>query len=401
MHCPSSNANFGSQSSLIDAHADRVYEKLKQTFENAIPDDICRALETLVSIYHLPDTIPPPTSYKLFHMVMQSPVPETHSEMKWEVSRLTMHGAFEENKPLPPVEDPNDILAFLDHHFELVITRGQNHDQPIQDALHALASASSPVIIEALNRFDVTGRLFIRGICRAFQGDRPSKLREAALLFLPHISSIWFHPCALIMGSTDMSSFCMDWASAVDRVELTPTVQEAVLTVLLGMINSPYWRPHIVPEKWSLLEHFTSVLRDPPSLRVCINNPDLMDEVRNVANPRATVLWVEILWFKYDELIPEVRERLEAVTMDIARNERGTHLGTSQSHIGKYLSNTNSELKKAEDALRRCASSPADPGTVTLRERVGMLQRASRDLDSIRLGGTLKRVLEVDNIDGV
>jgi hypothetical protein len=318
---------------------------------------------------------------------MQSPVPETYSETKWEVSRLTMHGAFKDNEALPQIEDPNNIITFLYHHFELAVFCGQNQDQPMQNAMCALASAPSSLVIEALNHFDPTQPLFVRGICQALQSTRPSSLREAALLFLPLLGDRWFHPCALVMGSTEMSSFCMDWASSVDSLHSTPTIQKAALTVFLGMINSPRWRSHIVPEKWTLLEYFTSVPGNLHPLQICINNPDLIDEVRNVDNPRAVVLWVEILWFKYEELIPKVREQLKMVTKEIAQNERGVHLGTSQSHINQYLLNTNSELRKVE-ALWQCALQSANPAATALEERVRMLQQALQVLDSIRMGRT-------------
>jgi len=49
---------------------------------------------------------------------------------------------------------------------------------------------------------------------------------------------------------------CVDWASAVDNIKYTYDVQKATLAVLFGMINSPHWCPHIVMEKWKLLEYF-------------------------------------------------------------------------------------------------------------------------------------------------
>jgi hypothetical protein len=300
-------------------------------------------------------------------MVMRSDVPETYSKKKWEVSRLAMHSAFKDNKPLSYVGDPGNILTFLSYHFNLAIVDGQDQNEPIQNGLYALASTSTTITVEALNHFNPTGHWFVRGIRHAFQGDRPLRLREAALLFLPLIANRWFHPCTLIMGSTEMDRFCMDWASAVDSLEQKPAIQKAALTVLLGMINSPHWRPHIVPDKWALLEYFRSVPHDLESLCLCIKNPDLMDEIRNVENPRAMVLWAEILWFKYTDLTPEVQERLVTITKEISRNERGTYLGVSGSYIDKYLHCTDSELKQAKDA-----------------QRVEMLQHAQKFLNSIK-----------------
>jgi len=102
-----------------------------------------------------------------------------------------------------------------------------------------------------------------------------------------------------------------------------------------------------------------------------------------VENPLAVVLWVEILWLKYTELTPEVREQLEIITKEIAQNEREEDLGTSQSRIDKYLSNTKSELGKAEGELKQHATGPTHPDVVALKKKVRDLQQAHRALDAI------------------
>ena len=376
----SPNTNPGSQSSYVSAQADEIYKALKQTFEPPILDKIDHALEALVMIYCLPNIISPSMSYKIFQMVMQSDIPEAHSKKKWEVSCLAMHHAFKDNKPLSCVEDPDNILTFLSHHFDLGIVDGEYQDEPIQNALCALAFTSSPITVEALNRLNPTGHWFVHGICHAFQSDRPLGLREAALLFLPLIANRWFHARALIMGPTEMDSFCMNWASAIDSLKPTPAIQKAALTVLLGMINSPHWHSHIVPETWTLLEYFKSIPDDLESLCLCINNLGLIDEIRNVDNPRAMVLWIEVLWFKYAELTPEVRDQLITITKEILRNERGTYLGASESHIDKYLSNIGLELREAEDAQK------------------AILQQAYKVLESIKQGKNPQQVLEADHV---
>lgn len=319
-------------------------------------------------------------------MVMQSPVPETHSEKQWKVTRLTMHSAFKDCNPSPQVKDPKDILAFLDHHFDLAIIGHGNQDGPIQNGLCALASASATT--EAFNQFDPTEQWFVRGICYAFQSDRSSELHEAALLFLPLIGNRWFHPQTPIMGSIEMASFCVDWASTVDCLNSTSTIKKAALIVLLGMINSPHWFPHIVPAKWNLLEyfleHFKSVSHDLQFLSGCINNIGLLDKISNVDNPMAVVLWVEILWLEYVELIPEVRKQLEAVTKEIAQNEISAHLSASQSHLDKYLLNISRKLREAEDALKQYTPPFTDPAAVTLRNRVKVLRQAFQILDTIQ-----------------
>ena len=84
-----------------------------------------------------------------------------------------MHSAYKRDKSLSWVEDPQDILTFLDHHFDLT-TSGENQDE---------SYTSNPVTIEALKDSGPTNSSFVRGICYAFQDDRPFQLRKAALFF--------------------------------------------------------------------------------------------------------------------------------------------------------------------------------------------------------------------------
>ncbi|KAF9647531.1 hypothetical protein BDM02DRAFT_3116871, partial [Thelephora ganbajun] len=55
---------------------------------------------------------------------------------------------------------------------------------------------------------------------------------------------------------------------------------------------------------------------DSRPLKRCIGSPELMDAIADVPNPVAMVLWLEVLWLEYEELIPEVQEQLEAVTKE-------------------------------------------------------------------------------------
>ena len=312
---------------------------------------------------------------------MQAPVSLAYTqEKKWEASRLAMHGAYKWDTFLPWVEDPQNILTFLDHNFDLATRGGQDQHEPIQNALRALAYASGPVTIEALGRFNPTEPSFVRGICYVFQDDKPFQLRKAALFFLPLIGDRWFNTPDPIMGPDQMRGLCVDWASAVDSVKHTYDVQKAAtLAVLFGMISSPHWRPHIVTEKWKLLEYFTSVPDDSVPLRRCIDNPELMDVVRNVADPAAMVLWVAILWLKYKELIPQVREQLETVTKEFAQGRRRTDLDM-------YLSVMDSELRKAEDALTQYNTWSTDKAAIALRTKIDNLQQARVSLVAIKRG---------------
>ena len=319
-------------------------------------------------------------SYHLFHVVMESQVTSAYTQdKKWEASRLTIHGAYKWDKFLPWVGDPRDILTFLDHHFDLATRSDQNQDEPIQNALRALAYASGASTIEALRHFDPTEPSFVRGICYVYQDDKPFQLRKAALFFLPLIGDRWFNTPHPIMEPDQMRNLCVDWASAIDGIEHTFDVQKATLTVLFGMINSSHWRPHIVTDKWKLLEHFTSVPDDSQPLRRCLDNPELIAAISEVDNPAAIVLWLAILWLKYQELIPEVQEQLETITREVAQSRRRTDLDM-------YLNVVDSELRKAEDTLTQYGMWSTDVAAIALRTKIDNLQQARITLSTLKRG---------------
>ncbi|KAF9784001.1 hypothetical protein BJ322DRAFT_1068077 [Thelephora terrestris] len=180
------------------------------------------------------------------------------------------------------------------------------------------------------------------------------------------------------MDPDQMRSLCLDWASVVDSIDHTHDVQKAILAVLLGMINSPHWRPHILAEKWKLLEYFTSIPDDSQPLKRCLDNPELIDAISKVDNPVAIVLWLSILWLKHNELIPEVREQLEAVTKDVAQRRR--------SDVDMYLSVMDSEVKKAKEGLDKHHAWSTDPAAMALRTKVDNIQQAKVSLAALMSG---------------
>jgi len=170
----------------------RIYDKLTAMFGSTNPttDEIDRTLEAVELIAPLCENDFAQKSYQLFHVVMQTPVSLAYSpEKKWEAFRLTVHGTHKWDKFLPWVEDPQDILTFLNHHFDLATRGGQNQDEPIQNALCALAYMSGPVTIEALKRLNPTKPSFVYGIFYVFQNNRAFQLHKAALFFLSLIDN--------------------------------------------------------------------------------------------------------------------------------------------------------------------------------------------------------------------
>ena len=368
-------------SDKLDHQIGRIYDKLVGTFQN--PDssavEIDHALEAMELIGPFSKDEIALKSYHLFHVVMQAPISSAHSEeKKWQAARLAMHGAYKWDKFLPWVGDPQDILTFLDHHFKLATGGSEGQYEPIQNALRALAYASGPATIESLKHFDPTETSFIRGVCYVYQGDKPPQLRKAALFFLFLIGDRWFNTPDPIMDDDQMRGLCKDWASAVDHIEHSYDVQNVILPVLFGMINSPHWRPHIVTEKWKLLEYFTSVPDDSQPLRRCLDNPELIDAISEVDNPDAKVLWLAILWLKYMELIPEIQEQLKKVTREMVRDRR--------ADFDMFLSGVDSELGKAEDTLMLHNVLSTDPVVTALRTKASNLRQARTALLALKRG---------------
>ena len=354
----------------------RIFDKLADAFRNptSTPEEIGYALEATELITTLSEDDIVYRSYQLFHVVMQASVSLAYSEeKKWEASRLTMSGAYKCDKFLPRVENPEDILAFLNHHFDLATSGDQNQDEPIQNALRALAYASGDTTINFLESFELT-EIFIHGILHVYQSHKPPQLRRDALLFLPLIGHKFFNTPYRIMRDDQMRSLSVDWASAVDGIEHTHDVKKAALTVLYDMINSSHWRPHVVTEKWELLEYFVTVPDDSQALRRCIDNLELMEAIKNVSNPAAMNNWLTILWLKYKELTPQVQEKLEVVTKD-----RRTCLDAYQSIV-------DFELRKAENASTRYNKWSTDPAAIALRTKIASLRQASDALVSFMSG---------------
>jgi hypothetical protein len=314
-------------------------------------------------------------SLELFYVTMRALVPPAFSNeeweaKKWEASRLALHGACKGVKPLP-VEDPQVVLNFLIHHFELV-KDGEQPNEPIQDALRALAYEPSPTTIRAIKKLDPTQPSFVHGICFAFQEERPSELHRAALFFLPLIADKWFTASAKIMTPGITKSLCIDWASAVDEFEHSvPHVQDVALEVLLSMMNSSHWRPHIVPKQWKLLEHFIpAVPSGVEPLERCLRNVGLIGEISNMKNSEATTLWSTILWLKYAELEPEVQRKLESVT----------------SAPEKYLPVVESEYTKVEKESLKYNTWSKDLAAVALKKKMGELEVAIDRLKHLKGG---------------
>ena len=331
----------------LNQHLGGLCEKLAEVFQDAGSStiEIDSALDAMAVVASSIITIPVYVKGReLLHAVMNAPITLSYTtEKKWQVARCFMHGLCRwSDRYWTWIGDPQDVITFLGHHFDLATQGGENQDKPIMYALRTLAMTSDNVTIAALNCPDLAKPTFIRGVLHAFEKARPLVLRSDAFDFLGRISEKWFETSGPIMEPEQMGRLCADWASVVDSLVETDRVKKFALMVLFGMMNSPHWRPHIVGEKWKLLEWSTSVPDDFEPLKRCIDNPEVTDVILQVGDADGVAAWLKILWLRYGKLVPEVQEKLEAASKKIAQTRR--------SALDVYLSAVDSELRKAKDA---------------------------------------------------
>ena len=273
---------LGSQITEIHANLVKTFENIRSTVV-----DIERASEVMRVIAPLSGVDMATESYGLFRVIMRALVSPACPEEKWKASRLALHWAYKWGEGLPCVQDPEGILAFLSYHLELV-DRGEDHNEPIQNALRALAYASTLETIEALKGFNPT-QPFMRGICDfAFQNIQPRELRKTALLFLPLIADKLFNHSEPIMKQEET---CIRWASAAGEVWDTDDIREPAPAVLLDIVNSPHWSPLIAP-----------------------GDTGLVEEISNTGAPEGVTLRSAILRLKRNGSEREAQKQLEAVT---------------------------------------------------------------------------------------
>ena len=315
-------------SSENEALLGKIYTKLESTFKNHVVQEFDRSCDAMKLIAPVEDNTVCQSSYNLFRAILVS---SFEKEDIWKASRFAVHGAYKWDRFLPWVQDPNDLIKFLTHHFSIQ-AKGEDEiaSESIQDTLRALAYASGEVTIEALKKFDPTDKSFVEGIRKAFENDRPFQTRKAALFLLPIIQDRWFDDSLKedVMSDDQRTEFCKNWASAVDGIEHTYDVKKAAGSTLFSMLNSSKWRSHIAEDKWKLMEWFTVLPEESKPFHACKKNAEILPwlkskaenptegEGKNTAkaNQGLMKLWLAILWLDYVTLPEAVSDQVLETT---------------------------------------------------------------------------------------
>lgn len=315
-------------SSENEALFGKIYSKLESTFKNHVVQEFDRSCDAMKLISPVEDNTVCQNSYSLFRVILASPFDK---ENIWKAARFAVHGAYKWDRFLPWVQDPNDLIKFLEHHFSIQ-AKGEDEiaGEPIQDTLRALAYASGEVTLEGLKKFDVTNKLFVAGIRKAFESDRPFQTRKAVLFLMPIVQDRWFDDSLEedVIPDDQKTEFCKNWATAVDGIEHTYDVKKATSSTLFSMLNSNKWRSHIAEDKWKLMEWFTVLPEESKPFNACKKNVEILPWLKSKAenptegegmnsakaNQGLMKLWLAILWLDYVNLPEAVRDQVLEMT---------------------------------------------------------------------------------------
>ena len=309
-------------SSESEALYKRIFGKLESAFTNHIIQEYDRSIYALKLITPLQNEPIATNSYSLFHVILSSSFEE---EELWAAARLAIYGAYKWDTYLPWVEDPEDVIKCLVHHFAIQ-AKGEDDiaRQPIENSLRAIAYAANKTTLEGLNKFDVTDKLFVAGIRRALEEDRPFQTRKAALFLMPKIQDKWFDDSLEdVMSDEVKDEFCKNWGSAVEGIEHTVDVRRGTCATLFGMLNSEKWRSRIVKDRLKLMMYFSDLPEDTKCFAPCKENAAVLAWLRsradeaggeNTEETKLWKLWLAILWSDYANLPKDVRDQVLEVT---------------------------------------------------------------------------------------
>ena len=276
----------------------------------------------------------------LFDAVMQSTY--LTGETKWKAARLALHGAYKWDLYMPWLHDAKDVITFFEHVLESPCAE-EEQDMALESAYRALAYASKR---EMLDQYDMKKTLIVDGTIAAFSYQKPFQLWKAILFFLDVVEGQWFGSEVEIMDEEKRRKLIQRLVDNMEHIEPTIDVLCAILSVLLGMADSPMWRPHLPIKLWSAMGGFPALPETTPSFVRCRDNPDVIDGLRAYEEKSVVKFWMGILWRDWVDLRPEVQARLVEVTREVvgpgAEDQAlisaaitGTHQQLSQ-HMEKF-----------------------------------------------------------------
>lgn len=357
------------KSSRFTPITERLFVRLNSIILNqaSTESEVGGALDALRCIGFLTYNIIPQACFDLFTTIMTA-ASHLPVDMRWEISRQAMHGAFKWDGYYPMISSPHEVLSFLEYHFDLQ-SRGENQDEAIQYAVRALAFSPSQACLEILAQFDPTAQPFFNGIRSLFHSDKPHELKKAAIRFLSHIEARWFPVFAEHVPPDAVRDFSEDLISSIDEIftdELE--VKKAGTILLLSMADASTFRLHIPLHMWEHLEFVHELREGSPPLQRCRDNRDVIPALKRIQGQKPLLLWLAILWREITRLDPRIQEQVVDATASAM---------TQSPHAEDFLLLLlNAEEVRLEEKLRPFSPWSTDQEVEALRLRLYELRES-------------------------
>ena len=334
-------------------------------------------MEALGLIAHLKQEKLCVESYKLFLVIMAA---VDSDDWLWNPAQLSLIGAFQWGTRQPHVGDPASLVRFLKHCF-LEQERGAVVDDTVERIMLALAGAPAEVISDGIARVDFMKPLFFNGICHALRNGAPHLLRRATITFLRHLDAQLFDNNKTF-DADQVKAFITVWSSSAHESlekEHGELLTQSLFAILMGLLDSSFWREHISWERWSMLKLLSGIAEEriPHSFYRCAKNPTIVGHLSQVDPRGVNVLaqWAAILWAKYPDLSKEVQGQVEGVTEIMAIRQ-------SRVNLSSYLTIVEGQIKRVEVKISSCSWSFGGD-VAELRKRLDSYRTAHGKLKSI------------------
>lgn len=296
-------------------------------------------------------------SYNLFRTVIATVDPD---DWLWRPAELLMVGAFKWQMDPPSVEDSEGLVYFLRRCLSEQ-EKGVVQDEPIERIMLALGGVAAGEIGGGLA---FTEPPFLNGIYYALREDAPYLLRRATVIFFRHLDTQFFDTFRTKQAAELVSRWSTSAKESWDK-DLCQVLAEALVTTLMELLDSPFWRDHIPKERWDILRLISGLGgKLPRPLYRCLKNPTIIPYLREMRGRGSGVFtqWLAIMWMKYPDLSEEVGTQLRKATKEIAN-------GPSKNDITTYLSLLDGEIDRDRERVGVYASWSFEEGAVGSRTR--------------------------------
>ena len=301
------------------------------------------AVRALRLVVQLAATHAPDASYELFKAIMAS---DNLTDQEWEAARLAIRGAFERNVEwlLPIMEEPRDILKFLDYHLGLYGAE-KYHDFSIVLALAPILERPyDPPIIECIRNLNSTSPPFVRGVRTAIRPNASHNLRRAIAGLIALVSDQWVDSTVPVMEPEEMSEFCEHLARFTLNTpgEMLPRLHGPA--TLFGMLRSPEWRKCIPPRFWRFLPTSGRVVEQ-ESFRWCLRNAiEVLGFMRGLPDGDGLRRFYRVLWLHYDMLDTTVQGEVEKIAREMVSSDGLGDLNVCLFYIESQVRETRLEI---------------------------------------------------------